>query len=100
MKARYLIISIVLLIVLADQCLKFYIKTSFLLNTAHPVAGSWFQLYLVKLHSPFSGWAQLFLARSIWVKLPGRDTIKDLLFVRRLYMQVHWATLLIHAFTG
>jgi signal peptidase II len=39
---------IVLLVVLADQALKYYIKTNFYLNTSRPVLGNWFQLYFVE----------------------------------------------------
>lgn len=39
---------IVLLVVLADQVLKYYIKTNFYLNTSRPVLGNWFQLYFVE----------------------------------------------------
>ena len=39
---------IVLLVVLADQALKYYIKTNFYLNTPRPVIGNWFQLYFVE----------------------------------------------------
>lgn len=39
---------IVLLVVLADQALKYYIKTNFYLNTSRPVLGNWFQMYFVE----------------------------------------------------
>jgi signal peptidase II len=55
MKSRHLVI-IIALIVLADQALKIYIKTNFLLNTAHPVFGHWFQLYFVENPGMAYGW--------------------------------------------
>lgn len=39
---------IVLLVILADQALKYYTKTNFYLNTSRPVLGNWFQLYFVE----------------------------------------------------
>lgn len=42
------VILIIALILLADQALKIYIKTTFPLNSARPVAGTWFQLYFVE----------------------------------------------------
>jgi len=56
MKSKHLVIIIIALIVLADQALKIYIKTSFLLNTSHPVAGNWFQLYFVENPGMAYGW--------------------------------------------
>jgi signal peptidase II len=50
------VVIIVLLILLADQALKIYVKTNFLLNTAHPVAGDWFQLYFVENPGMAYGW--------------------------------------------
>jgi len=47
MKSRNLII-IIALIVIADQALKIYIKTTFQLNDSQPVLGNWFQLYFVE----------------------------------------------------
>lgn len=47
MKARH-IIFIIALIVIADQALKIFIKTSYPLNTTHHVIGNWFQLYFVE----------------------------------------------------
>jgi signal peptidase II len=55
MKPRYLIILIVL-IVIADQALKIYIKTNFLLNTSHRVLGNAFQLYFVENPGMAYGW--------------------------------------------
>ncbi|MFT3908776.1 MAG: lipoprotein signal peptidase [Ferruginibacter sp.] len=55
MKSKHLIF-IIALIVIADQALKIYIKTSFLLNTTHHVAGNWFQLYFVENPGMAYGW--------------------------------------------
>ncbi len=55
MKARHLII-IIALVVIADQALKVYIKTNFLLHSSHPVLGSWFQLYFVENPGMAYGW--------------------------------------------
>ncbi|MEO7522885.1 MAG: lipoprotein signal peptidase [Ferruginibacter sp.] len=55
MKSKQLFL-IIALIVIADQALKVYIKTSFLLNTSHQVAGDWFQLYFVENPGMAYGW--------------------------------------------
>ena len=55
MKARHLII-IIALVVIADQALKFYIKTTFLLHSSQPVFGNWFQLYFVENPGMAYGW--------------------------------------------
>lgn len=55
MKKFHLVI-IVLLVLLIDQSLKIYIKTSFPLNTSHSVAGNWFQLYFVENPGMAYGW--------------------------------------------
>ena len=55
MKKIHLVI-IIGLVVLADQVLKIYIKTSIPLNTAHPVASNWFQLYFVENPGMAYGW--------------------------------------------
>ena len=47
---------IVLLVVLADQVLKYYVKTNFFLNTSRPVFGDWFQLYFVENPGMAYGW--------------------------------------------
>src|SRR6476661_9347776 len=44
------------LIIIADQLLKIYIKTTFHLNTSHQVAGNWFQLYFVENPGMAYGW--------------------------------------------
>lgn len=55
MKSKHLIF-IIALIVIADQALKVYIKTNFLLNTTHHVSGNWFQLYFVENPGMAYGW--------------------------------------------
>ncbi|HMJ46406.1 MAG TPA: lipoprotein signal peptidase [Ferruginibacter sp.] len=55
MKGRYLFF-IIALIVIADQLLKFYIKTAYPLNTSHHVIGNWFQLYFVENPGMAYGW--------------------------------------------
>jgi len=55
MKARHVILIIVL-ILLGDQALKIYIKTSYNLNTSHNVLGNWFQLYFVENPGMAYGW--------------------------------------------
>ena len=55
MKSKH-IVFIIALIVLADQALKFYIKTNFHLNTSRPVFGNWFQLYFVENPGMAYGW--------------------------------------------
>ncbi len=47
MKARTVILFI-FLIVLADQALKFYIKTHYVINESHTVFGNWFRLLFVE----------------------------------------------------
>ena len=42
------IVLIVALVIFADQALKIYVKTNFLLDSTHPVAGNWFKLYFVE----------------------------------------------------
>ena len=55
MKKNHVIITI-LLIVLADQLLKFYVKTTFDLNTSKSILGNWFQLYFVENPGMAYGW--------------------------------------------
>lgn len=45
---KYTVIFIILLVLVADQALKIYIKTSFPLNSSRPMAGDWFHLYFVE----------------------------------------------------
>ena len=47
MKKVHLVV-IIALILLADQALKIYVKTNFLLDTDHKMAGEWFSLYFVE----------------------------------------------------
>lgn len=44
------------LIVLADQALKFYIKTNYYLGESHQVFGEWFQLYFIENEGMAYGW--------------------------------------------
>ena len=55
MKAKHLVFLIALVVVI-DQALKIYIKTSFPINTSHRVAGDWFQLYFVENPGMAYGW--------------------------------------------
>ncbi len=55
MKKIHLVIIIVLVLI-ADQALKVYIKTSMPLNTSHTVAGNWFQFYFVENPGMAYGW--------------------------------------------
>jgi signal peptidase II len=55
MKGRNVILIIVL-IVLADQLLKFHIKTHYVLNESHNVLGNWFQLVFVENEGMAYGW--------------------------------------------
>jgi signal peptidase II len=47
---------IVTLVILADQVLKIYVKTTFPLNTSHAMAGNWFKLYFVENPGMAYGW--------------------------------------------
>ncbi len=55
MKTKHIFI-IVLLVLLADQALKIYIKTTMPINTSKEVFGSWFQLYFVENPGMAYGW--------------------------------------------
>ncbi|MES2848356.1 MAG: lipoprotein signal peptidase [Bacteroidota bacterium] len=55
MKARHVVL-LILLIVLADQALKIYIKTNYYLNESHNVLGSWFRLHFVENEGMAYGW--------------------------------------------
>lgn len=55
MKARQVIL-IILLVVVADQALKFYIKTNFYLNEHHNILGTWFRLHFVENEGMAYGW--------------------------------------------
>ena len=50
------LVLIIVLVLLADQALKIYVKTSFPLNTSREVAGNWFQLYFVENPGMAYGW--------------------------------------------
>jgi len=55
MKGRNVIL-LILLVVLADQALKIYIKTHFYINEHHNVLGSWFRLHFVENEGMAYGW--------------------------------------------
>jgi signal peptidase II len=55
MKARHVTL-IILLVLVADQALKLYIKTHFYINEHHNVLGSWFQLHFVENEGMAYGW--------------------------------------------
>jgi signal peptidase II len=55
MKGKNLIL-LILLVVLADQVLKIYIKTTFHLHASTHVFGDWFQLYFVENPGMAYGW--------------------------------------------
>ena len=55
MKARQ-VTFIILLIIIADQALKLWIKTNYHLNESHQVIGSGFQLYFVENPGMAYGW--------------------------------------------
>lgn len=50
------VILIISFLVIADQILKVYVKTSFDLNTSRSVFGNWFQLYFVENPGMAYGW--------------------------------------------
>ena len=50
------IVLIVALVILADQALKIYVKTTFPLNTTQAMAGKWFELYFVENPGMAYGW--------------------------------------------
>lgn len=47
---------IILLIVIADQVLKIFIKTHYHVGESHAMAGSWFQLYFIENEGMAYGW--------------------------------------------
>lgn len=55
MKQRQ-IAFLIAIVIIADQALKIFIKTSYQLNTSHPVFGNWFQLYFVENPGMAYGW--------------------------------------------
>ena len=54
-KAKH-VTFIILLVVIADQALKFYIKTNYYMNESHAVLGNWFRLYFVENEGMAYGW--------------------------------------------
>lgn len=46
----------ILLVVLADQVLKIYVKTHYHIGETHPVIGSWFRLYFIENEGMAYGW--------------------------------------------
>lgn len=56
MKARQ-VIFIILLIILADQALKFYIKLNYLYGEEHKIFGNWFRLHFVENEGMAWGWS-------------------------------------------
>lgn len=55
MKGRNIAL-IIILIVLADQALKVYIKTNFVINEHHNIIGEWFRLHFVENEGMAYGW--------------------------------------------
>lgn len=55
MKAKHIALLIAA-VVIADQALKIYIKTTYTLNDSRPVLGNWFQLYFVENPGMAYGW--------------------------------------------
>lgn len=55
MKRKNLVL-IIALVILADQLLKIYIKTTFPLNSTRHIMGNWFQLYFVENPGMAYGW--------------------------------------------
>jgi len=55
MKSRNVVL-LILLVVLADQALKIYIKTNFYMNEHHNIIGQWFQLHFVENEGMAYGW--------------------------------------------
>jgi signal peptidase II len=55
MKSRTVVL-LILLVVLADQALKIYIKTHFYINEHHNIIGQWFRLHFVENEGMAYGW--------------------------------------------
>ena len=55
MKSRNVVL-LILLVVLADQALKIYIKTHFYINEHHNIIGEWFRLHFVENEGMAYGW--------------------------------------------
>ncbi len=56
MKSRTVAL-IILLVVLADQALKIYIKTHYFINEHHNIIGQWFRLHFVENEGMAYGWS-------------------------------------------
>jgi signal peptidase II len=54
-KGRFVILLIVL-VVIADQALKIYVKTHFYLGESHNIIGNWFRLYFIENEGMAYGW--------------------------------------------
>jgi len=50
------VVLLILLVLLADQCLKVYIKTHYYLQEEHEVLGHWFRLHFVENPGMAWGW--------------------------------------------
>lgn len=55
MKVRQ-VAFIIILILLADQALKFFIKTNYYMNEEHKIAGNWFRVHFVENKGMAWGW--------------------------------------------
>ncbi|HVZ97487.1 MAG TPA: lipoprotein signal peptidase [Chitinophagaceae bacterium] len=55
MKGKHVFL-LILLVVLADQVLKIYVKTHYHIGETHPVIGSWFRLYFIENEGMAYGW--------------------------------------------
>jgi len=53
---KYQIVVFILLILIADQALKFFIKTHYYLGEEHLLAGKWFRLHFVENEGMAWGW--------------------------------------------
>ena len=53
---KFHVVLIILLILIADQAFKFYIKTKFYLGEDYPVFGDWFHLHFVENEGMAWGW--------------------------------------------
>jgi len=51
-----IVFLIILLLVIADQALKIFIKTHYHAGEWHPVAGNWFRLYFIENEGMAYGW--------------------------------------------
>ncbi len=47
---------VILIIVVADQALKFYVKTHYHAGESHAIAGNWFRLYFIENEGMAYGW--------------------------------------------